>query len=141
MSAEAAAAVTDCNASFYAALEAGDIDRMGRVWDAGDAVACVHPGWPMLHGRDRVLRSCSMIMANTAYIQFLLTDVDVQVHGDVAVLTCEEHILASAGSAAPDEVPQAAAVATTNVFRRGADGWRMVVHHGSPVLGAESTGG
>ena len=42
--------------------------------DAG-SVMCVHPGWSPLTGRDAVLRSWSMIMANTTYIQFVLTDV------------------------------------------------------------------
>ena len=68
----------------------------GAVWLDGphaDEVVCVHPGWPPLRGRATVLRSWSMIMANTPYIQFVLTDVDVNVAGDVAVVTCAENIL------------------------------------------------
>ena len=29
--------------------------------------------------------------------------------------------------------PRTATIAATNVFVRGADGWRMVLHHASPV--------
>lgn len=140
MSAADVGEVTRANYAYYAALQAGDIGAMQRVWDDDEAVVCVHPGWPLLRGRGRVLRSCSMIMANTAYLQFLLSDVAVRVDGDTAVVTCSESLLAAAEAAPPDAVPQAATVATTNVFRRGPQGWRMVVHHASLVLAGEEPG-
>ncbi|HET7405657.1 MAG TPA: nuclear transport factor 2 family protein [Mycobacteriales bacterium] len=136
--ADAVAAVND---ELYASVEARDIDRMSAVWDDDDDITCVHPGWPMLRGRARVLRSWSMIMANTAYIQFFVTDVQTRVDGDLAVVTCEENILAAGepGGAGTEGGMQTAAVATTNVFRRRADGWRLWLHHGSPVLGGPAT--
>jgi len=126
-------AVIAVNAELYAAFEEGDPDRMEAVWDDADDVSCVHPGWPMLRGRSRVLRSWSVIMANTNYIQFFLTGVHAVVDDDVAVLTCEENILTSV--AEPDgALSESAKVVSTNVFRRRADGWRLWLHHGSPVL-------
>ncbi|MDQ1696236.1 MAG: hypothetical protein QOJ03_1589, partial [Frankiaceae bacterium] len=86
-------AVTAANAELYAAFEVGDVDRMEAIWDDADDVCCVHPGWPLLRGRSRVLRSWSVIMANTNYIQFFLTGVVTSVDGDLAVVTCEENIL------------------------------------------------
>lgn len=127
------AAVTAANAELYAAFEAGDIERLEAVWDDAPDVRCVHPGWPLLRGRDRVLRSWSIIMANTSYIQFFLTDVDAVVAGDVAVVTCEESILTAVVDAA-GELGESARVMATNVFRRRPDGWRLWLHHGSPVL-------
>lgn len=127
------AAVEAANAEFYAAFEGADLDRMSTLWDDDhDApVTCVHPGWPMIRGRQRVLRSWAVIMANTAYIQFVLTDVAVSVVGDLAVVTCDENILTSA------EPADAGQVTATNVFRRRREGWRLRVHHGSPVLAAD----
>jgi ketosteroid isomerase-like protein len=112
---------------------------MEAVWDDDDDVRCVHPGWPLLRGRSRVLRSWSVIMANTNYIQFFLTDVDVRVAGDLAVVTCEENILTAV--AAPDgSLSESATVIATNVFRRNGDRWRLWVHHGSPVLAPSDHG-
>ena len=127
---EAASAV---NAALYEAFERADVDRMQQVWDdvAPDAVVCVHPGWPMLRGRDHVLRSWSAVMAGTDYIQFFLTDVQVSVHGDTAVVTCTENVLTEVS----ELTRGAGAVVATNVLVRRADGWRVQVHHGSPVLG------
>ena len=119
------------NAALYNAFESGDVDLMEAVWDVEepDALVCVHPGWPMLRGRTAVLRSWSAVMANTDYIQFVLTDVQIAVAGDAAVVTCTENVLTSA------DVSDGAHAVATNVFVRRRDGWRLVVHHGSPVLG------
>ncbi|HEU5034355.1 MAG TPA: nuclear transport factor 2 family protein [Mycobacteriales bacterium] len=127
------AAVLAANAELYAAFEAGDPERMEAVWDDADDVRCVHPGWPLLVGRSRVLRSWSVIMANTSYIQFFLTDVEATVDGDVAVVTCEENILTAVTD--PDGLlSESAKVVSTNVFRRRSGSWRLWAHHGSPVL-------
>jgi ketosteroid isomerase-like protein len=122
------AAVEAANEEFYLAFEHVDLDRMHAVWDDDEDVTCVHPGWPLLRGRGRVMRSWALIFANTPYIQFFLTDVHVQVTGEIAVVTCAENILTSVGDTEGD-----ATVVATNVFRRRDDGWRLVVHHGSPV--------
>ncbi len=134
-------AVLAANTALYDAFETGDIDLMGALWlsDRGsEAVTCVHPGWAPVHGRGAVLRSWSMIMANTAYIQFVLTDVKAQVVGDVAVVTCAENMLTEMPATADDDplVPGLAGgkAVATNVFRRTEGGWRLWMHHASPVL-------
>lgn len=130
-------AIEKLNAEFYAAFEAGDLDRMAKVWasdgDVGGFVVCVHPGGPLVRGRGAVLRSWALVMANTSYIQFVLTDVLTRVSGDMAVLTCAENII----TASDDDATGFAAggnVATTNAFVRTDDGWRLWLHHGSPVM-------
>ncbi|MFY1678144.1 MULTISPECIES: nuclear transport factor 2 family protein [unclassified Streptomyces] len=150
--------VEAANAAFYQAVEEGDFDTVSALWltpsdlgvdetfhDPADAgvVSCVHPGWPVLTGRAEVLRSYALIMANTDYIQFFLTDVHVSVTGDTALVTCTENILS--GGPAPGEGDELGPlvgqlVVATNVFRRTPAGWRMWSHHGSPVL-AEGTDG
>ena len=125
--------VEAANLAMYTALESADVDAMARVWDDvdPDAVVCVHPGWPMLRGRAHVLRSWSAFMAGTEYIQFFLTDVRIDVRGDTAVVTCTENVLTEVTESAQSG-NQAVA---TNVLVRRPDGWRVQVHHASPVLG------
>jgi uncharacterized protein (TIGR02246 family) len=132
-----ATAIEQLNTEFYAAFEAGDLDRMADVWaedsDAGGSVVCVHPGGPMIRGRSAVLRSWALIMANTSYIQFVLTEVETKISGDIAVLTCAENIITASDN---DDSGFAAGgnVATTNSFVRTGTGWRLWLHHGSPVM-------
>jgi ketosteroid isomerase-like protein len=57
--------------------------------------------------------------------------VRVHVDADTAWVTCAENILS--GGARGAEIEDAKVLAT-NVFRRADGRWRMVLHHGSPVL-------
>lgn len=140
------ARLTELIEDLYAAFEAGDLDRMDLIWadhELAASVVCVHPGWPTLRGRDEVLRSWAMIMANTTYIQFVITDIELEIDGDLAVLTCVENIITAADEA--DSEPGAAMFAgargvATNIFRRTENGWRLWVRHGSPVLTSSDDG-
>ena len=126
------AAVAAVNEAFYAAVESGDIDALRAVWCEHRDAVCVHPGAEPIHGTASVLRSWSLIMANTDYIQFFLTDVEVTVSGDTAAVTCTENILTA------DEGTTGGAFAggkaqALNVFTRSADGWRLWIHQAAPV--------
>ena len=133
MSDESEVDVLGANAAFYAAFESGDLDGMRSVWDDGDDVICVHPGWRPVRGAAALHRSWAVVMANTPYIQFILTDVAVSVRGDVAAVTCSENVLA-AGDETPAEAFAGGKAVATNVFRLTAVGWRLWIHHASPVL-------
>lgn len=133
--------VLAANSRFYAAFESGDLDAMHEVWVPGGHAVCIHPGWTPVLGAPAVRRSWAVVMANTPYIQFILTDVSVHAVGDVASVTCTENVLAATESARdlPSEGFTGGMAVTTNVFRRGADGWRMWIHHASPVLSKPET--
>jgi ketosteroid isomerase-like protein len=136
--------VRDANSAFYAALETRDLDAMADVWEHSDRIVVTHPGWPMLRGWARVAGSWDAIFRNTGYIQFVLTDDAVNVHGDTAWVTLDENIIQSVDDqpvAEGDLAPLVGARATAiNVFVRDAsrdpsgDGrWVMVAHHSAPV--------
>lgn len=135
-----AAAVEQANQAFYDAVENSDLDALEKLVLTGplaESVSVVHPGWPVLRGRREVMRSYALIMANTEYIQFFLTDVEVAVDGDAALVTCTENILTGGPSEGDADGPGplvGGLVVATNVFRRTPDGWRLWVHHGSPVI-------
>jgi ketosteroid isomerase-like protein len=128
------------NSAFYAAFESRDLDAMSAVWEHSDRATVTHPGWPPLRGWARVIGSWEAIFANTAYIQFVLTDEVVTVVGDAAWVTLDENLLQSVGSGAAStgerEELSGARIAALNVFARGDDGWKLVVHHGSSVSAA-----
>ncbi len=134
-----ARAVERANQAFYDAIENSDLDALEAVVLTGplaESVTTVHPGWPVLRGRGEVMRSYALIMANTEYIQFFLTDVEVAVDGDAALVSCTENIL-TGGPAEEDGSAGSLVgglVVATNVFRRNSEGWRLWSHHGSPVL-------
>jgi ketosteroid isomerase-like protein len=119
------------NEAFYAAVEAGDLDAMTGLCCTERDLVCVHPGADPIHGTGSVLRSWALIMANTEYIQFFLTGVEVSVMGDVAAVTCTENILAAGDEQAVGFAGGKAQA--LNVFVRERAGWRMWIHQASPV--------
>lgn len=132
------AAVEAANTAFYEAMETGDFEGVSALWldDGATPITCVHPGWPVLTGRGEVLRSYALIMANTEYIQFFLTDLKISLAGGTAVITCTENILSGGPAEDGAELGPLVGqlVVATNVFRRTPDGWRIWSHHASPVL-------
>jgi ketosteroid isomerase-like protein len=134
---EAVEAVAAVNAAFYAAFETADLDAMRDLWLDDPETLCVHPGALPLRGTPAISRSWALIMANTPYIQFFLTDVEVSVLDGVASVTCTENVLTGDERTGPDSFGGARAVAT-NVFVRTSEGWRLWIHHASPVLSGAS---
>ncbi|MEU6165174.1 nuclear transport factor 2 family protein [Streptomyces tanashiensis] len=139
-------AVEAANTAFYEAMETGDFENLSALWldDGATPITCVHPGWPVLTGRGEVLRSYALIMANTDYIQFFLTDLRISLAGDTALVTCTENILSGGPAEDGAELGPLVGqlVVATNVFRRTPGGWRIWSHHASPVLGdTEGTDG
>lgn len=121
-------AVRTANAAFYAAFEGRDLDAMSDIWSHADHVSCVHPGWPLLSGWASVSASWFALFDGPQRLQFILTDERIEVVGNLAWVTCNENLIDGGGTQA---------VAATNLFERDrADGgrWRLVHHHGSPVV-------
>ena len=119
------AAVAATNDAFYAAFEAGDLPSLLRIWEQSDDVVCTHPGWPALHGWDAVRSSFERMGMGPGSQQFILTDIRIQISGDLAWVTLDENLLGA----------RASTVTSLNLFRRQDDDrWLMVAHHGSPVM-------
>jgi ketosteroid isomerase-like protein len=129
--------VRAANSEFYAAFESRDLDAMSMVWEHSERATVTHPGWPPLRGWARIIGSWEAIFANTAYFQFVLTDEVVTVVGDAAWVTLDENLLQSVGGTVTTsddaEELSGARIAALNVFARSDEGWKLVVHHGSPV--------
>jgi len=120
--------VARANESFYSAFESLDIKQMESVWASDREIQCGHPGWHILRGWKPVMESWRQIFENTPRIQFMLTDLTIEVRGELAWVTLYENLNSSL-----EGQNVAAMILTTNIFRKGADGWRMIHHHGSSV--------
>ena len=120
-------AVRAANQAFYDAHEQRDMTAMSELWEQSDRAVCVHPGWPILRGWDAVGGSWARILSGPGRNQFILTNLDISVQGDVAWVTVDENLVDGAATGT---------VAATNVFCRNDHGaWKLTLHHGSPVMG------
>lgn len=121
-------AVAKANESFYRAFESLKIEAMEQVWSKDADIQCGHPGWRILRGWGPVMESWKRIFENTPSMQFTLTDVNVHISGEIAWVTLYENLNSSIQGQ-----NFSAAILTTNMFQKSADGWRMILHLGSSV--------
>jgi len=117
--------VLAANQSFYDAHEQRDMGAMRDVWEHSERVVCVHPGWPILRTWPVVEESWRRILEGPGRNQFIVTNDVVAVHGDLAWVTLDENLVQGASTGT---------VAATNVFAQSDDGWKLILHHGSPVM-------
>lgn len=122
--------VNKANHAFYAAFGNLDIAEMDKVWGHQEYVTCIHPGWSLRSDWPAVRDSWVLIFNNTFSMTFELTDVMVQVAGDMAWVVCVENITTH-----QSDEPQQAQVLATNLFERIGDEWLLIHHHGSAVMG------
>ena len=120
-------AVLDAQQAFYDAFEARSIEAMDAVWEHSDDVVCTHPGWPTLVGWAEVHGSWARLLNNSEHLQFIVTDSMVVIRSDMAYVRASENLLAGGA--------MQGSITALNVFGRQLDGsWRMLAHHGSPVI-------
>ena len=120
------AAVVAANQAFYAAHEARDMVAMQAVWEHSDRAVCIHLGWPVLRTWPLIERSWASIFGGPGRNQFILTNQVIGIERDLAWVTLEENLVDTGATGT---------VAATNMFVRTGDEWRMIIHHGSPIMG------
>ena len=118
--------VIEANLKFYFALESLDIDLMDEVWATDATASCVLPGWQRLFGWEAIRSNWEQIFKNTTFMRVDVDEVNVEVHGNVAWVTCLENITTAAG-----ENMRRAQAHATNIFIFEDDRWLLVLHHAS----------
>jgi len=112
--------VLEANEAFYRAFSRRDAAAMERLWAEAHPVACVHPGWDVLDGREEVLQSWSEILGSEGAPRISCSHAQAHVLGEVAFVTCHE-------------VVEEGRLAATNLFVREEGRWRVAHHQASPI--------
>ncbi len=113
------AALLFANEAFYAAFARRDIEAMDQVWSQNAAVACIHPGWHMISGRELVMTTWTAILSGPpSGIAF--EDAHCFLHGDTGIVVCREVVGENS-------------LIATNIFVREGKIWKMVHHQGGPL--------
>lgn len=117
----------DAEDAFYDAIDENSLPAMLAVWEDSDDVVCLLPMQPLVRGRAKLRDAWGALLQGDL-------DLDIEVHhvhwiesGDLAVHYLQEKAKL-AGQ--PQQQPL---IYATNMYRRGADGWRMILHQNSPA--------
>ena len=112
-------AVLAANRAFYQVFARRDYDAMDALWSQKSNIACIHPGWHVLHGRSEVMASWKAILESDAAPEIECSQAHAVVVGDSAFVTCVETL-------------SEAELVATNIFVREDGGWRLVHHQAGP---------
>lgn len=122
----------DAEDAFYDALESGDAEAMVRVWEGSGDVACLLPMTPLIRGPEVLEMWRSMFAQGASF--------DIQVRHlawiegvSLALHLIEERITLPQGPAGGRQSQPAPPLYASNLFRRGPEGWHLVVHQNSPA--------
>ena len=116
----------ETEASFYDALQKGDIEKLMTCWGDDDEIVCIHPGSARLVGPAAIRSAFDAMFANGPIRAQLLKVRRVQ------SLSASVHSVLERIEVLTEEGPRHAYVVATNVYHLSAQGWRMVAHHASP---------
>ena len=125
----------EIEASFYEALQAGDIEKLMACWADEDEIVCVHPGGPRLVGLGAIRSAFDAIFSHGSI------RVQPQAVRKIESLASVVHNLRECIDVLTEDGPVQAFVIATNVYHRTAQGWRMVAHHASPGSPQETLDG
>jgi ketosteroid isomerase-like protein len=93
---------------------------MDALWAREVPVACVHPNWNALAGRECVMESWRAILDNPEQPRVFTGAAEAHLLDTVAYVLCRELVAGGALTA-------------TNVFTQEDGEWRLTLHHSSPV--------
>lgn len=113
-------ALMEAHAAFYRAIRHADLAAMDALWSRRRRVSCTHPNGPSLFGREAVMESWRMILAQPRPPQLHATEPQPIVAGRTAMILCREAL------------GQLQLIAS-NVFVHERTGWRMVNHQAAIV--------
>jgi ketosteroid isomerase-like protein len=116
----------DAEQAFYRAFEHADLAEMMAVW-AEEDIVCVHPGGGRHTGVVEVRESWRKIFASGPRLRFRLENSRVFSGRMLSVHSVYERV-----TVAGDPRP-ANPVLSTNIYLLTDRGWRMLVHHASPL--------
>lgn len=116
----------DIEASFYEALQIGDIERLMACWADDDEVICIHPGGPRLIGLGAIRAAFEAMFANGSL------RISPQAVRKLDAMASSVHSVRERIEIVTNEGPVEAFVMATNVYHKTPQGWRMVTHHASP---------
>lgn len=120
----------DAETAFYEAIEAGHLDDVMHIWADDDEITCTLPGGRRLVGHDAIRAGWQELFSRG---RRLLIRISRAVHWAGPMLAVHSVVETLQVDGETVDTP----IAATNVFVRNGAGWRLLVHHASPLQAGE----
>ena len=115
----------DAEEAFYDAIARADLDALMNLWAEDEEIICIHPGGQPLSGHHAIRESWQHIFASNPRFRVHIRH---GVHWNGVLLAV--HSVVEMLYLGDDSTPHGPLL-STNVFQRGAKGWRLLSRHSS----------
>lgn len=117
--------------AYYDAIDECDLEKMMSAWEDSIHSACLMPMQPMHHGKEAIRELWQTMLDPDLQVQITINHLQWTEQGDIAIHIVEEMVtLMGANQRQPP-------IYATNIYRKGSDGWRMLMHINSPAPAPE----
>jgi len=113
--------------AFYEALEHADLDGLMALWSDDEEIVYIPPGGTRLAGHHAVRTAWRETFANGP-VHARPTKPQTMQTPSVAIHSVIEQVLVNNGGATA-----VVNLVASNVYVKGPNGWRLVLHHASPL--------
>ena len=116
----------DAEDAYYDAIDENDLEAMMSVWDDSAETLCLLPMMPAQRGAAAIRQAWEPLLGGELSLDLEIKHLSWIEHGDIAIHLVEEHVQT------PGQ-PGKQTLYATNVYRKGGDGWRILMHQNSPT--------
>ena len=114
--------VLAANSEFYQVFLDCDFDKMNEIWSKREDITVIHPGYSLLHGRDKVMMSWQQILSSVHSPDIRCCNAAAYVNDSVAYVVCHETLSNST-------------LIATNIFILEDNLWKLIHHQAGPMPG------
>lgn len=129
------ASAEDAESAFYEAIARADLEALMAVWADDEEIVCIHPTGQRLRGSAAIRENWRGIFTNNPRLTVRISH-SVRWSGMLLAV----HSVVETLFVGDDRTPHGPMLAT-NVFQRGAHGWRLLSHHASAAVDVEDGNG
>ena len=122
----------DAEEAFYDAISRADIEALMGVWSEDEEIVCIHPTGQRLAGHPSIRESWRIIFDNNQRFRVHLKH-SMRWKGVLHAVHSVVEMLYLGDDATPH-----GPMLSTNVYQRGANGWRLLMRHTSAGTEAAS---
>lgn len=117
----------EVEATFYEAMQKGDIEQLMSCWADEDDIVCIHPGGARIVGAGAIRAAFDTLFTQGGSISIRPDGIR-----RVDSMASAVHSVLERVEVMSEEGPVQAYVLATNVYHKTPRGWRLVMHHASP---------
>jgi uncharacterized protein (TIGR02246 family) len=112
--------------AYYDAIDEQDLDALMAAWEESDEALCLLPMMPAQRGKKAIREAWTALLQPDLRLEIEIAHLSWIETAELAIHLVEERVKTP-------QQPEAQRVYATNIYRKDAQGWRLLMHQNSPT--------